>query len=357
VVSSVVQPLRRLMSVFTDFQVDHNSARPWFGLAVAGSLAVAVAGCNPMLDRQYMDEGAGATLYTTDQARQTALLDEYLNFLCLQARTSCADYVTLVQAGMNDIDQRCDGYLTWLDARRRDRAPVMAEIAAVQTAIHTVMTVTGSSPQSLDILTAAFGLATATYTNWNSRLLISIEQSTVQEVVYNSQRDYRDKTKSWPVPDQPTAIYLLRNYLRLCMPITIEANINTTTRLVQRGASPDVANSLVVRTTTTTPAMRARAPITRVTAPVPAPVVARPTDVTLTTRIGRYEQNMSSKDLKFVLNTLCVSGGDDLGPAGSDARRALTKFLTDNGKSASDKVTVDVWDDIRELKAAGKRNC
>ena len=55
----------------------------------------------------------------------------------------------------------------------------------------------------------------------NSRLLISVNQSTVQEVVYGSQGQFREKIRDYRVPDQPAAIYLLRNYLRLCMPITI----------------------------------------------------------------------------------------------------------------------------------------
>ena len=75
-------------------------------------------------------------------------------------------------------------FLTWLDARRRDKEPVLAEINAISTATHAIMTVrTGRRPQSLDIVVAAFGLASATYANWNSRLLLSVNQSTVQEVV------------------------------------------------------------------------------------------------------------------------------------------------------------------------------
>jgi hypothetical protein len=97
------------------------------------------------------------------------------------------------------------------------------------------------SPKSLDILTAALGLASATYTNWNSRLLISLEKSTVQEVVYTSQGQFRDKIKDYRVPDRPAATYLLRNYLRLCMPTTIEATFNTSTALVQRGPAAAVA--------------------------------------------------------------------------------------------------------------------
>jgi hypothetical protein len=214
---------------------------------VAGcvGLAMLVSGCTPA-ERRYANEGAGVNLYTTDSAAQVELLREYIAYVCQQvgADQPCVgNWTTFVQAGMNDIDQRCDGFLTWLDARRRDKEPVLAEMAAITAATHSIMTVTGASPKSLDILTAAFGLASATYTNWNSRLLVSVNQSTVQEVVYGSQGQFREKIRDYRVPDQPAAIYLLRNYLRLCMPITIEATFNTSTTLVQRGPTTAAAGA------------------------------------------------------------------------------------------------------------------
>lgn len=214
-------------------------------------LALSLAACDPVTDRRYMNEGAGVDFYTSDRANQVELLNQYIVFVCAQVGPDCVvNSPTFVQAGMNDIDLRCDGFLTWLDARRRDKEPILAELSAINTAVHAIMTVTGSSPKSLDIVTAAFGLASATYNNWNSRLLISINQSTVQEVVYKSQGQFREKIKNYSIPDQPTAIYLLRNYLRLCMPITIEAAINTTTTLVQRDAPGAATKNLVVSTTT-----------------------------------------------------------------------------------------------------------
>jgi hypothetical protein len=228
------------------------SMRMVFRLVACAAIALVAASCgNPMLERKYINEGAGVDLYSGDADNQIALLNQYITFVCTQVgRDPCiVGSQTFVQAGMNDIDQRCDGYLTWLDARRRDQTPVLAEISAIQGATHDIMAITGSSVKSLNIVTTAFALATATYTNWNSRLLISVNQSTIQEVVYNSQWKYRDKIKNSLVPDQPTAIYLLRNYLRLCMPITIEASINTSTLLVQRDLGPDVTQPLVVQST------------------------------------------------------------------------------------------------------------
>jgi hypothetical protein len=213
------------------------------------ALAVSVAGCDPVTERRFVNEGAGVDLYTSDRASQVELQNQYFDFICAQAGRGDCNPTTFVQAGMNDIDLRCDGFLTWLDGKRRDKEPILAEISAVNTAVHTIMTVTGSSSNSLNILTAVFGLASATYANWNSRLLISVNQSTVQQIVYKGQGDYREKIKNYTVPDRPTAIYLLRNYLRLCMPTTIEASINTTTMLVLNGAPEAARQNLVVATT------------------------------------------------------------------------------------------------------------
>lgn len=220
------------------------------GIIACAGFPLALAGCNPVLESRYRTEGAGVDLYTSDRAGQVELLNQYVSFVCAQAGPDCgSNWSTFVQAGMNDIDLRCDGFLTWLDAKRRDREPIIAEISAINTAVHAVMTVTGASPKSLEIVTAAFGLGSASYANWNSRLLISINQSTVQDVVYTGQGEFREKIKNWPVPDQPMAIYLLRNYLRLCMPTTIEAAVNTSATLVQRGDLVAARKNLIVKNT------------------------------------------------------------------------------------------------------------
>ena len=237
----------------------------FIGLLLLGiSLLLTVTGCDPVTERRYFTEGAGVDLYTPDRANQVELQNQYITFICDQAGPDCGgSWTVFVEAGMNDIDQRCDAFLTWLDARRRDKEPILSELSALNTAAHTIMTVSGVGPKSLEIVTAAFGLATSTYTNWNSRLLIAVNQSTVQDVVYTSQGQYRDKIKSWPINDRPTAIYLLRNYLRLCLPTTIEANINTSSTLVQSGNPMSAMHGTVVKTVTrTAPVVRVRGTFT-----------------------------------------------------------------------------------------------
>jgi len=306
---------------------------------------VGLAGCDPTLERRYYTEGAGVDLYTADRAQQVALQQQYIDFVCDQAGIGCPprDWTLFVQAGMNDIDLRCDGFLTWLDSRRRDREPVLAEINAISTTAHAIMTVSGASPKSLDIVMAAFGLASATYNNWNSRLLISVNQSTVQTVVYTAQTNFRRNINGYLVPDRPAAIYLLRSYLRICMPPTIEAEINSTPVLVQRGNPQDVKNQPLVNPVRPAVIRSVNAPL-RTFTPPPTPLGRNV--------LGPYEATMSNKDMQRALGILGCSG-PDLGPAGSDKRKALSKFLVANGRPPSDRLTDDAFINLREIGKKG----
>jgi hypothetical protein len=218
-------------------------------------IALATAACNSTSD-QYFREGAGAELYTAELAQATQLQDDYVYDICRQAGLSddqtatgrsCSDWTAFTLAGMNDIEQRCDAYLNWIDSQRRDRTPVLSQIAAMGGSAGAIMGVAGAGTQALSIVAAAFGLASTSYANWNSRLLLDVDHSTVQTIVYNRQQEFRKVNTGLYVPDRPAAIYMLRGYLRICMPITIETDINTSVTLAQRGIPLSSINSLFVR--------------------------------------------------------------------------------------------------------------
>lgn len=206
-----------------------------------------VAACNPINDKRYMDEGAGIELGYATLPETTRQQDIYVQEICQQAGASMPDaedgarscldragWNAFVLAGINDINRRCDAYLTWLDARRRDRAPVLKELLAVTGATNSILTASGADTTTLGIVSAATALAGATYENWNSRLLLAINQSTVVDIVYSRQAQFLEQIAGRNVSHRPGAIFILRNYLRLCMPTTIEADINTSATLVQR---------------------------------------------------------------------------------------------------------------------------
>lgn len=236
-------------------------------------LALVMSACNK-LDERYTREGVGTDLYTAELPDAVRLQEIYVGYICQQAGLSydqvdggliCREppvtpnWQVFVQAGMNDIDRRCDGYLTWLDNRRRWEGPISQQIVDTQAASLAIMTATAVDPVAIAVVAAAFGLASHSFTNFNSRLLFEVDKSTVQSVVLTRQQDFR---KGLPtlIDNRPAAIYALRQYLRLCMPLTIETQINTTVKLFERGgvaalshaASHPMIDPHTVSTATTT---------------------------------------------------------------------------------------------------------
>jgi hypothetical protein len=227
---------------------------------------------------------------------------------------------------MNDIDQRCDAYLSWLDAQRRDRTPVLAQIAASGAATSGIMGIAGAGTRALSIVATAFGLAGATYTNWNSRLLLDVDHSTVQAVVYRRQEQYRKDNAGQlrNASDRPAAIYLLRSYLRICMPITIEADINNTVTLARSGAPQSVIQAPLVRPVAVTGI------IEEVSKPLPPP--RRFVNPAPTTKLTRHEEGLTDAKIRQIETALCLSSPtSDLGPLNSPARQAMSEFFVGAG--------------------------
>ena len=206
------------------------------------ALELTAAGCLFGPNGAYFREGIGTSLERPELGDVTAIQDIYIAHLCRQAGLPICDDVSMsaqawtlfVQAGMNDIDLRCDAYLAWLDNRKRSATPILNQLAAMNTTTQAIMHATGSGATAITIVGIAFGLAADTFTNVNSRLLLEVNQSTVQSVVIGHQTEYRLKAANVLVISRPMAIYLLRNYLRICMPFSIETSINNTVSVYHR---------------------------------------------------------------------------------------------------------------------------
>ncbi|KAF5880464.1 hypothetical protein [Rhizobium sp. PEPV16] len=185
--------------------------------------------------------GVGTELSYSTMGQRTAAEDNYVTFICRQSGSApgiCSvDWQGFTLAGMNDIDARCDGYLAWLDNRRRTNGPIQKQIADTATTTATVMAATGATGTAIGIVAAAFGFARNSFDNTQSRLLMEVNHSTVQTIVLSNQERFRKEFALVRVENRPTAIYVLRQYLRLCMPYTIENQINTTITTYQLGGT------------------------------------------------------------------------------------------------------------------------
>lgn len=217
------------------------------GIVAFVCLALSVAGCDTT-ETRYFRYGIGTDLYSADIVQATELQDVYLTELCRQALpllstsdTQClgatpnpAAWDLIVQAGLNDVDRRCDSYLAWLDDRRRTNSAVLKELGDIAVASQAIMRVSGVSANPITLAGLAFGLAADTFTNVNSRLILEVDKTTVQTLVLRRRSDYRIELKGVRIENRPAAVHALRSYLNICTPFTIETDINSTITVFQQ---------------------------------------------------------------------------------------------------------------------------
>lgn len=339
----------------------------------AVSLTLLTAGCN-WTDARFFREGVGTDLYSSELPAAAQLQEAYLGYICQQAGLSVAsggdvllcspigmgprEWTLVVQAGMNDIDQRCDAYLGWLDNKRRSAGPILQQIHDMRTATEAIMRVSGVGADPIVIAGTAFGLASATFTNIQSRLLLEVNHATVQTIVLTRQKEYRRDIMRLAIENRPAAIHALRSYLRLCMPFTIETEINNTVTLAERGGPGGVAAG--ERNRLISPATVAAGIITDVTAPVPRPERLR---IKSATRPGTVEQALPSSFIRDIQVALCVPADGDLGPPGSQTRRAIGEYLIGLRRTPVESITAttrpllsDAVDEVANCSSEGFGN-
>lgn len=310
-------------------------------IGIAG-LALLVAACVPSLDERLTREGIGSELSAADIEDSTLVQDRYLGAICRQAGVDHGeagdglprcDYSSIDEAGwravvtasMNDIDRRCDGYLAWLDNKKRSQPALLQQVSDVGMATHSILSVTGSGPQSLEIVSIAFGLLRNSLVNYHSRLLLEVNSSTVNTIVLTRRNEFRESYDRYPMRNRPDVVYVLQSYLRLCLPFTIEMDINELSTLRARGVDNDQQSVVSVDMALGRPAPEellvpdAQSKIKR---PPPKPQVAATNAVTLS-------EAMTKSSLRKIQAAICLPDEQrtgDFGPQGSETRTAIRNF-------------------------------
>jgi hypothetical protein len=330
-------------------------------LVTSVALGLMAGACKSISDTDYAREGIGVELSRSMLPSQTALQNAYLDNLCQQTSPllgpgiQCTEispnlWPLIVQAGMNDIDLRCDAYLTWLDDLRRSSGPILQQITDTGTATELIMAATGVGPKQMAIVGAAFGLAYNTFTNVNHRLLLDVDKTTVQAVVFGRRGDYRnDLARFPPISNRPAAIHALRQYLTICLPLTIETEINATVTVSQQTGGQSVS-APVVNSSTVVASLPPRVIRANVAPPVTAPVaqqIGNPiTDL--------EKKSISLADGKSFQRTLCLDDSGNFGPSGSPTRTALKQFYAGRlyPRDSSAPETIANTNDLRQLRDA-----
>jgi hypothetical protein len=221
-------------------------------------LALLLTGCDPVLEAQYTHEGIGTSLYWDGLPAATQLQDIYLANLCGQALSNSAasldnvacsglnlrskDWGLIVQAGMNDIDLRCDAYLSWLHDKQASREPILKEIALLGGATAAILKATEVSATPIALTAIAFGLAADSFTDAGQLLLNEVDYTTVQTVVRDNRTQFRLSNLNQVIDNRPAAVYMLRNYLSICVPASIAMSINNTLTVYHRAGPEALLN-------------------------------------------------------------------------------------------------------------------
>jgi hypothetical protein len=340
-------------------------------VAVCIGLTLLVGGCDPARDFRYTREGIGTDLYWDGLPTATQLQDIYLANICAQAISPTArsvdtvscdglsltsrDWGLLVQAGMNDIDLRCDAYLSWLHDRRSSREPFLKELAVLGGAAAGILKATEVGATPIALTAIAFGLAADTFTNVDLRLLNGVDYTTVQSVVRGNRTQFRLNNLDLVIDNRPAAIYVLRNYLSICVPASIEMSINNTINVYHRGGPRALEELPIglrnpVATSSTSASIRGTPIIRDATKRLP-PAPKNPVVVSAT-RLNNFEQSLTKKEIEEFQKAVCVSPTGDLGPLDSDTRVAIQRAL-----NSSDQLLTDRKGILLREKSRGGVNC
>ena len=330
-------------------------------------LSLLVVGCVPQQQANFLRNGIGAQLPARDIDTASTKQRKYFNYLCQQAglikTASYAEpardcvlepynaqvWTLIVHQGMNDIDRRCDGYLEWLDNKKRSKGPIISQLGTVQNTTTQILGATiglSNAAKAITIVSQAFDLITKSIENYHTRLLLEIDQSTINSIVLRARHNFRKDFKGKQASNKPEAEYILRSYLRICLPFAIESTINDNSTLVSLGVDPDQAESLSIH----------QPPVSGVltSSNQPVPPTPTPTKSLLKNPKGSWEPSITRSTAKSIQSALCVTKDGDFGNStSSNTRRAIAMFQQATGNNP----TGIIESRVQRTKLISANNC
>jgi len=323
------------------------------------------------MDARYLREGIGTDLYWDGLPAAAQLQDVYLTNFCGEALSKTArsldpatcdglsltprDWGLLVQAGMNDIDLRCDAYLSWLYDRKSSKEPFLKELASLGGSTAGILRATNAGQTPIALAAIAFGIAADAFTNLDLRLVNAVDYTTVNSVVRGNRTRFRFNNIDLVIDNRPAAVYVLRNYLSICVPDSIEMSINSTLNVFHSGG-PDALRDLPIglrnpaATSATSAAVRgmvtAQQTITRPNGPPP---IEHPE---FTAILDPYNPKTQDAGLvRSIQEMLCVTNGE-IGVKRFDDTVALIKIY--QATKAATNPSVEITGKLNDSKQIGE---
>ncbi|MEH7911807.1 hypothetical protein V7798_32120 [Rhizobium laguerreae] len=300
----------------------------------------------------YSEVGVGQDLYSTKTLSDTNNLSSYFRQLCAQAHLvasgaseTCSDYPELVQTGFNDIDQRCDRYLAWIDSKRTEAFQVKSGIAALAVTSTSVLTIAKASLDSIAYVAAALGLTVSLYDAGNNSLLVGLESSVIKKIVYERRLEYRKQFTSLNYQRTPEMVFALRGYLRICTPQTIVLDANTYALAVASGSEPPSLRDAVAQEVDAMGIAEGRVPLSPYS---PANQSVQRHIVKCPECEGLFPENagFTVADIKSVQSALCINPD---GKSGKSTLAAVKNYRQTQGRDRIGVVSETEYDEILAL--------
>jgi hypothetical protein len=229
------------------------------------ALPPALSGCATNLkDNAALSLGLPADFNFADLKKSTSNQNDILTQLQIRAGLPPApepatltltpdDWDKVIAAGIEYADAKCEAYMGALVRLNRDRKTIASELGLLGTASAGIMAAAKSAARDISMVAIAFGLSTATVDNLSNNVLYDIEPSSVRSMVKALQAKFKDKQDTG-YSTRPAAMGVIRGYASLCMPASIEAEVNHAIKNAQpvgsagnaaTGRAPEVSNAHV----------------------------------------------------------------------------------------------------------------
>jgi len=175
-----------------------NFRTPNLGTIALVMLAALLSGCVGMRPDPMLRTGPGADFDSAQlksfRDNQEKVLQELYQAAGLAEKktpASASEWGTVINAGMDYADQRCEAYLHALFRLNRDKNTAVSQIGLVGAATAGVLAAVAATAKEVAITAILFGLAGSSVENNSSNLLFDLEPSSVRTLVRGLQVGYR----------------------------------------------------------------------------------------------------------------------------------------------------------------------
>lgn len=154
-------------------------------------------------------------------ANQTAV---YNSLKQMTSKTTPTDD-EVINAGMQYADTLCSDYIEALYWVNKQLKADVRDVNALGTLTASAMGIAKSAANSIAGAAVLFGFAEDSLNNMGSRVLFELEPSSIRALVEGSQKSFRGALPSG-YQGQAAVFTVVREYISLCIPSRIEAEIN-----------------------------------------------------------------------------------------------------------------------------------